>query len=71
VVSPESSSVALPGLDLSLREQMINLERPYLKQALKLYRGSIKDVSEKSGLSPRTIYRKMKHYGLDKHDFKK
>lgn len=70
-VSPEFSSSPLPSLGLSLKEQIVNLERPYLVQALKLYRGSIKDVSKKTGLSPRTIYRKMKQYGLDKHDFKK
>ena len=69
-VSPEFFSSPLPGRH-SLKEQIAHFERPYLVEALKLYRGSIKDVSKKAGLSPRTIHRKMKQYGLDKYDFKK
>jgi len=70
-LSPEVTFSPLAGLEAPLKEQIKDIERPYLVEALKLYRGSIKDVSKKTGLSPRTIYRKMKHYGLDKRNFKK
>lgn len=70
-LSPEVFFSPLTGLEAPLKEQIKDIERPYLVEALKLYRGSIKDVSKKTGLSPRTIYRKMKRYGLDKRNFKK
>jgi len=63
----ESKSVSL---EPPLKDQIASLEFNYLKLALKTYRGRIKDVSKQSGLSTRTIYRKMKQYGLDKRDFR-
>ncbi|MDY6878916.1 MAG: sigma-54 dependent transcriptional regulator [Desulfatiglans sp.] len=64
---PESGPVPL---DPPLTEQISNLELNYLKRALETYHGRIKDVSHQSGLNPRTLYRKMKHHGLDKRDFR-
>lgn len=65
--APESGAVSL---DPPLTEQISSLERNYLKLALETYHGRIKEVSRKSGLNPRTLYRKMKRYGLDKRDFR-
>ncbi|MDO8786293.1 MAG: sigma-54 dependent transcriptional regulator, partial [Syntrophales bacterium] len=70
-ITPDVSFSSLTGLEAPLKEQISGIERPYLVEALKLYSGSIKDVAKKTGLSPRTIHRKMKRYGLDKNNFKK
>lgn len=64
------SSQGLFSLDPSLKEQVVDLERLYLTEALKRFYGSIKDVAEISGLSLRTVNRKMKEYGLEKQDYK-
>lgn len=58
------------SLDLPLPEQVVALERDYIDRALKTYRGRISDVVKHSGLNPRTLYRKMKLYGLDKKDYR-
>ena len=44
-------------------------EKEYLILALKEYNGRLKKVVERSGLNARTLYRKMKRYGLDKKQF--
>ncbi len=57
------------SLDPPLREQVGTLERNYLQLALEKYHGRIGQVSRRSGLNQRTLYRKMKFYKLDKRDF--
>ena len=57
------------SLDFPLKEQIEALEKDYLILALEEYRGRLKKVVEHSGLNPRTLYRKMKRYGLDKKNF--
>ena len=57
------------SLDPPLKEQIAVMEFNYLKLALKRYHGRIKNVAERSGLNPRTLYRKMKYYGLEKRKF--
>lgn len=47
------------------------LERDYLRKMLTRYQGSIKLSSKHAGLSARSLYAKMKQYGLNKEDFKR
>ena len=65
----ESIKSVPKGLDLSLKDQIADLEYNFIKLALEKYNGCIRNVVECSGLHPRTLYRKMKSYGLDKKDF--
>ncbi len=64
---PDFASVRI---DVSLKEMIAALERNYLNLALEKYHGRIKQVAEHSGLNPRTLYRKMKLYLLDKKSFR-
>jgi len=57
------------GLDPSLQKQITNLEYSYIKRALQHYKGRIDCVVQRSGLSPRTLYRKMQLFNLNKKDF--
>lgn len=58
------------NIDVPLKEQVAILESRYLDLALKKYHGQLKQVAEHSGLNPRTLYRKMKRYTLDKKEFR-
>ena len=58
------------SLTPTLPEQVSILERAYLETALKRYHGRIQSVVNHSGLNPRTLYRKMKRYNLNKWEFK-
>lgn len=70
-LSADTGTVFPPvKLDRPLNEQIASLELNYLRQSLKACRGRIKEVAKQSGLSPRTLHRKMKLYGLDKNDFR-
>ena len=68
-VTEHESEVQI-SLTSPLSEQVTKLERAYLKTALQHYRGSIQLVVKHSGLNPRTLYRKMKRYNLNKQDFR-
>ncbi len=65
----EENTAIMPHLKTPLREQLIEFERNYIKQALSKYSGRINKVVEISGMNPRTLNRKMKAYGLDKKNF--
>ncbi|MBL0716518.1 MAG: sigma-54-dependent Fis family transcriptional regulator [Desulfosarcina sp.] len=56
-------------MELPLKEQIEAFEMEYLVLVLQKYHGRLKKVVEHSGFNPRTLYRKMKQYGLDKKDF--
>ncbi len=58
------------NIDISLKEQVAALERRYLNIVLEEYHGQLKEVAEHSGLNPRTLYRKMKRYTLNKKGFR-
>ena len=45
-------------------------ERRYLELALQKSQGRIGKAAEAAGISPRSLYIKMKKYGIDKRDFK-
>ena len=67
--SPDDVDVPALNLALPLKIQIEALEKNYLVLALEEYHGRLKKVVECSGLNPRTLYRKMKSYGLDKKKF--
>ncbi len=68
------------GLNLPINENVplktllddINksVEKEYLTKSLMACKGRLKQCAQKSGLSTRSIYSKMKEYGLDKNTFK-
>ncbi|MFZ3207489.1 MAG: sigma-54 dependent transcriptional regulator [Geobacteraceae bacterium] len=64
---PDSGPVRL---DPPLSAQMEALERAYLSLALEVHQGRVKKISEQSGLNLRTLYRKMRAYGLGKKYFR-
>lgn len=54
-----------------LKETMVaDLERVYLSAMLEATRGKIGLTAKRVGIEPRTLYDKMKLYGLSKEDFK-
>ncbi len=46
------------------------IERTYLDAVLRGCRGVVKDAAERAGISPRSLYDKMKRHGLDKDDYR-
>jgi DNA-binding NtrC family response regulator len=63
-----------PWLDLPLkaaRQALLdNFERRYLARQLERTRGRIGETAARAGVNTRTIYNKMRRYGLRKDDFK-
>jgi two-component system C4-dicarboxylate transport response regulator DctD len=55
---------------MTLPEQIECFERALIEQQLKAHDGSIKDTMVALGLPRKTLYDKMKKYGLDRADFK-
>jgi DNA-binding NtrC family response regulator len=53
-----------------LRETTVELERHYLRRALRKARGNIGKCAHICGLSRRSITAKLAEYGIDKEDFK-
>lgn len=77
MVSPAASEglvPLVPDTTISLKEHKRNLmgriEREYLNELLKKFKGSIKNTAKQADLDVRTIHRKMKELGLDKWDYK-
>jgi DNA-binding NtrC family response regulator len=49
-----------------IREHALaKVEHSYLDSALKQYRGDVKQVADKMGLTPRAVYGKVQKYGID------
>jgi transcriptional regulator with PAS, ATPase and Fis domain len=57
------------SLDLSLRDWLREQEKQYLARQLKVFGGRIGPTARNSGVDVKTLYRKMREYGLDKKDF--
>jgi DNA-binding NtrC family response regulator len=76
VVAPRAVSNG-PSVDLSrhlpdlLRETTVQLEKQYLRKALKKCRGNIGRVAKISGLSRRSISAKLAEYEIKKEEFKR
>jgi two-component system C4-dicarboxylate transport response regulator DctD len=58
------------GSETTLSEQVDSFERSMIDQALTLNQGSIKGVMETLDLPRKTLYDKMRKYGLDKSNYK-
>ena len=54
----------------SLPQQVESFERSLIEQALVASNGSIKDVMDSLAIPRKTLYDKMRKYGLDKSDYK-
>ena len=53
-----------------LEETVADTERRYLESVLRKSRGRVGKAAEAAGISPRSMYVKLKRYGIDKRDFK-
>ena len=52
------------------REVLEDFERAYLSKLLKMTGGRVGETAKRAGILPRSLYDKMKQYGLRKEDFK-
>jgi DNA-binding NtrC family response regulator len=73
---PESASQAPSAqkeitLELPLREWLQEQEKQYLAEQLRAFGGRIGPTAKHSGMDVKTLYRKMRVYGLDKRDFRR
>jgi len=55
---------------MTLPEQVDCFERQLIEQALAASSGNLKDAMERLGIPRKTLYDKMRRYGLDKADYK-
>ena len=58
-----------PNGDLTLAERVAQYERDVLESALREHDGRLIDVQQRLGLPRKTLYDKMRKYGLVKDDF--
>ncbi len=58
------------NVELTLPEQMDRFEEAILRSSLSLHNGKLKDVQESLGLGRKTLYEKLKKYGIEKEHFK-
>jgi DNA-binding NtrC family response regulator len=63
-------SFAHPSLETPLKDQIVELERNYLKLAMERYNGRVNKVVHCSGINMRTLFRKLRRYNLDKKDYR-
>lgn len=66
--SADSTALAIP-LALPLREWLNEQEKYYLTRQLELCKGRISLTAAQCGVDTKTLYRKMRLYGLDKRTF--
>lgn len=59
-----------PKLGLTLPDKVERFEKMLIEEDLAKHNGRIKDTMESLGLPRKTLYDKMRKYGLDKGDFK-
>ena len=73
-INPEEISIPDKWLNKPLKEAnkalVEQFEPVYLSSLLRKYNGRIDKTSEKAGIDQRTLFNKMKYYGLDKNDYK-
>ena len=74
VIPRNEEEVPAEWLDKTLPEVraavVADLERSYLAAALRHTDGRISETAERAGIEPRSLYEKMKRYGLRKEDFR-
>lgn len=71
VLSVGSSHLLSGTLEEGKRRLLEDFEREYLVHTLGQTHGSIGQTAQIAGVDPRTIYNKMKQYGLQKESFRK
>ena len=59
------------ALELPLCEWLREQEKQYLAEQLRAFGGKIGPTAKHSGMDVKTLYRKMRGYGLDKRDFRR
>ena len=69
-IKPASHADWNRPLSQVLQETVEDTERRYLETVLHKSRGRVGKAAETSGISPRSMYVKMRKYGIDKRDFK-
>jgi DNA-binding NtrC family response regulator len=69
VFSEERRDESAGSTDLSLRDWLREQEKQYLARQLKIFGGRIGPTARHSGVDAKTLYRKMRDYGLDKKNF--
>ena len=52
------------------RKVLEEAERRYLGEVLALSGGSISEAARRAGMAPRSLFEKMRRYGLRKEDFR-
>lgn len=69
--APEETPVSTerPLKDI-IKEQTELVEKQYLKELLRRFGGNVSKSSEHAGIDRRTLFEKMKQYGLRKEDYK-
>ncbi len=73
MVSIESTDFVDVEIPFKIARAMIlkRFEKAYIVEALKKYNGKVGDSADKTGINPRTLWRKMKELGLDRSRFRK
>jgi transcriptional regulator of acetoin/glycerol metabolism len=67
---PQVEAKHQAALNLSLKSGSTRQEKHYLIQQLEACEGKINLVARSAGIDVKTLYRKMRQYGLDKRLFK-
>ena len=71
IVVPQVEAKHQAALNLSLKNWLNEQEKHYLIQQLEACEGKINLVARSAGIDVKTLYRKMRQYGLDKRLFKR
>lgn len=69
---PSDRSEGLHALPLrEARQQVVaDFEKDYLTSALRRTQGKVGEAAELAGITPRSLFDKLKRYGIDKNDFR-
>lgn len=59
----------LPNIKMAKKRAADKVEKQILEQALLQYRGKVDDIAHFLNLSPRAVYQKLQHHGLDSHQY--
>jgi DNA-binding NtrC family response regulator len=70
-ISRAATITDVPSAHMSLDEWLKLQEKQYLAQILDACRGNVGLTAQSCGIPVRTLFRKMRLYGLDKRAFKK
>ena len=60
----QTGVIASPGSDSLIGRTLIDVEKYYIQRALELTEGKREEAAQLLGIGERTLYRKIKEYGL-------